>query len=94
MGFQKGVQVALERNVERFFNSIGVIIHTFLESVCVYLFKKMYHNQKIQQPYNFTPDRLPKSPYCSDGKGFPTRILRLSSTLKKPQIHHLGSGKP
>lgn len=30
--------------------------------------------------------RFPKAAYCSDGKGFPTRLRRFPTALKKPQI--------
>lgn len=41
----------------------------------------------VQHSINyFTPERLPKKPYCSKGKGFPTYIRTLKSALSYPQI--------
>lgn len=34
----------------------------------------------------FEPSRFPRAAYCSDGKGYPTRLRRFPLALRKPQI--------
>lgn len=34
----------------------------------------------------FEPSRFPRAAYCSDGKGYPTRLRHFSQALRKPQI--------